>query len=199
MKPLAYSACARRTWLLLLATLACTSEPRTPAPRTASIPRAELSLATNPATLLDSAAALIQRDSSVGMVTVDLDGRPRIRTVRAFRLANPASDRDRFTIYILTRRATRKVDHIAANSSVTLHFNEDHRTTYTTLMGQAVVHRDPSAPRLQQFLDSGTVRFFWPAFPDDFIIIEVVPQWLEHIGPGHWNDPDTWRPQAVIF
>ncbi len=199
MKSIALGPRVRRASLLLVATLACTSEPRTPSPRSASVPRAELSLATNPTTLLDSADALIQRDSSVGMVTVDPDGRPRIRTVRAFRLASPASDRDRFTIYVLTRRSTRKVEHIAANPSVTLYFNEDHRTAYTTLMGQAVVHRNPNVPRLQQFLDSGTVRFFWPAFPDDFIIIEVVPQWLEHIGPGHWNDPNTWRPQAVVF
>ena len=49
------------------------------------------------------------------------------------------------------------------------------------------------------FLDPATVQFFWPAFPKDFVMIEVVPDWLEFIGPGLWNDPDTWRPQAVVF
>jgi len=27
----------------------------------------------------------------------------------------------------------------------------------------------------------------------------VTPDWLEFIGPGVWNDPNTWRPQAVVF
>ncbi|HEX6051223.1 MAG TPA: hypothetical protein VFZ21_18205, partial [Gemmatimonadaceae bacterium] len=76
---------------------------------------------------------------------------------------------------------------------------EDHDVTYATLMGRATVHRDPRNPRLQPFLDSATVRFFWPDFPRDFVLIEVVPDWLEFIGPGLWNDPDTWRPQAVVF
>jgi hypothetical protein len=31
------------------------------------------------------------------------------------------------------------------------------------------------------------------------VIVEVEPQWLEFIGLGLWNDPDTWRPQAVVF
>jgi len=165
----------------------------------ADVPSGELSLASDATLLLDSAEALIRRDSSVGMVTVDADGRPRIRTVRAFRLENPQTDRERFTIYVLTRRSTRKVEQLASNSAVTLYFNEDQRTTYATVMGRATIHRDPTVPRLQVFLDEGTKQFFWPGFPDDFVIIEIVPQWLEFIGPGLWNDPNTWRPQAVIF
>jgi hypothetical protein len=66
-------------------------------------------------------------------------------------------------------------------------------------MGRATVHRDPKNPRLQSFVDPAPVAFFWPAFPKDFVMIEVVPDWLEFIGPGLWNDPNTWRPQAVVF
>ena len=164
-----------------------------------SVPRAELSLARDTAVVLDSADALIARDSSVGLVTVDELNRPRIRSVRAFRLERPATARERFTVFILTRTSTRKIDQITKNPLVTLYFNEDQRATYATIMGQATVHRDPRNPRLQPFLDSATVRFFWPAFPRDFVMIEVVPDWLEFIGPGLWNDPDTWRPQAVVF
>jgi general stress protein 26 len=164
-----------------------------------SVPRAELSLARDSAVVLDSADALIARDSSVGLVTVDASNRPRIRSVRAFRLKQPATARDRFTIFVLTRQSTRKIDQIAENPLVTLYFNEDQRATYTTIMGRATVHRDPNNPRLESFLDPVTVKFFWPAFPSDFVMIEVVPDWLEFIGPGLWNDPDTWRPQAVVF
>lgn len=164
-----------------------------------SVPRAELSLARDPAVVLDSAEALIGRDSAVGLVTVDEFYRPRIRSVRAFRLERPATARDRFTVFILTRTSTRKIDQIAKNPLVTLYFNEDQRASYATIMGRATIHRDPQNPRLRSFLDSATVRFFWPGFPRDFVMIEVVPDWLEFIGPGLWNDPDTWRPQAVVF
>jgi general stress protein 26 len=163
------------------------------------VPRSELSLARDTAVVLDSADALIARDSSVGLVTVDESNRPRVRSVRAFRLKNPTTARDRFTVFILTRATTRKIDQIAKNPLVTLYFNEDQRATYATIMGRATVHRDPRNPRLQSFLDSATVKFFWPAFPRDFVMIEVTPDWLEFIGPGLWNDPDTWRPQAVVF
>ena len=163
------------------------------------VPRSELSLARDTAVVLDSADALIARDSSVGMATVDELNRPRIRTVRAFRLRRPSTARERFTVFILTRTSTRKIDQITKNPLVTLYFNEDQRAAYATIMGRATVHRDPTNPRLQSFLDSATVKFFWPAFPRDFVMIEVTPDWLEFIGPGLWNDPDTWRPQAVVF
>lgn len=165
----------------------------------ASIPREELSLATDAGALLDSADALISRDSSMALVTVDAWGRPRVRTVRAFRLDGATTPRERFTVYVLTRMSTRKVPQLAANARATLYFNEDQRVSYATVMGRATVHRDPSHPKLQSFLDSGTVQFFWPDFPRDFVILEIVPEWLEYIGPGLWNDPQTWRPQAVVF
>ena len=164
-----------------------------------SVPRSELSLARDTAVVLDSADALIARDSSVGLVTVDEANRPRVRSVRAFRLEKPTTARDRFTVFVLTRESTRKIDQIAKNPLVTLYFNEDQRAAYATIMGRATVHRDPKNPRLQSFLDPATVKFFWPAFPNDFVMIEVTPDWLEFIGPGLWNDPDTWRPQAVVF
>ena len=85
--------------------LACTGVPNgddtpaaTAAPAaTASVPRAELSLARDTAVVLDSADALIARDSSVGLVSVDEANRPRVRSVRAFRLENPTSTRERFS------------------------------------------------------------------------------------------------------
>ena len=189
--------------------LACSAKPdgdvtATPEAATATlpqagVPRAELSLAKDTAVVLDSADALIARDSSIGLVSVDESNRPRVRSVRAFRLKNPTTARERFTIFILTRTSTRKIDQITKNPLVTLYWNEDQRAAYTTIMGRATVHRDPKNPRLQSFLDPATIAFFWPAFPNDFVMLEVTPDWLEFIGPGLWNDPNSWRPQAVVF
>lgn len=178
----------RRTVLIAAVALGCSADPR-----------AELSLAKDPALLLDSAAALMTRDSLVALVTVDADGRPRVRTVQAFSLAGASTPRERFTVFVLTRVSTRKVAQLANNDRVTLYFNADQGLSYASVMGRATVHRDPAHPKLQSFLDSGTVRFFWPDFPRDFVILEITPDWLEYIGPGVWNDPDTWRPQAVVF
>ena len=191
--------------LATLATLgaACGGAPDTRVATTIAtrpnVPRAELGLARDTAAVLDSADALIARQSFVGLVTVDEFNRPRVRTVRAFRLKQPTTARERFTVFILTRPSTRKVDQIAKNPLVTLYFHEDQRAAYTTIMGRATVHRDPKNPRLQSFLDSATVHFFWPVFPRDFVMLEVTPDWVEFIGPGIWNDPNTWRPQAVVF
>ena len=183
--------------------MACGGAPEsrvaTTTAKTPNVPRAELSLAHDTAVVLDSADALIARQSFVGLVTVDEFNRPRVRTVRAYRLKRPTTSRERFTVFILTRPSTRKVDQIAKNPLVTLYFNEDQRAAYATIMGRATVHRNPKDPRLQPFLDSATVHFFWPAFPRDFVMLEVTPDWLEFIGPGIWNDPNTWRPQAVVF
>jgi general stress protein 26 len=185
--------------LTLVLVVACSSGRDAQRDAVPQVPRAELSLALDTALVLDSAAALIARHSSVGLSSVDAGGRPRVRTVRAYRLARPAHTRDRFTIFVLTRLSTRKVEQLARNPAATLYFDEDDRTSYATIMGRATIHRDPQLPRLQEFLDSATVQFFWPDYPNDFIILEITPEWLEFIGPGIWNDPDNWRPQAVIF
>lgn len=179
--------------------LACASEHDARVDGRAAVPEAELSLARDTAVLMDSADALIARHASVGLATVDEHGRPRVRTVGAFRLARPANTRDRFTVFVLTRTSTRKVEQLARNPAVTLYFDEDERTSYATVMGHATIHRDPQLPRLQEFLDSATIRFFWPDYPRDFVILEITPDWLEFIGPGLWNDPNTWRPQAIVF
>ena len=163
------------------------------------IPRGELLLAGDAALLLDSADALLSRQPSAGLISVDAAGRPRVRSVGAFRRTRSATPRDRFTVFVLTRPSTRKIEQLTRNPAVTLYFDEDDRTSYASIMGRATIHRDPELPRLQEFLDSATVRFFWPDFPRDFVILEVVPDWIEFMGPGLWNDPNNWRPHAVVF
>jgi len=181
--------------------IACSAErdAQTRGTQPATVPKAELLLASDTALLLDSADALLARHPSAGLVTVDASGRPRIRSVGAFRLARPATPRDRFTVFVLTRRSTRKLEQLAQNPAVTLYFDEDDRTSYASIMGRATIHRDPIHPRLQEFLDSATIRFFWPDYPRDFVMLEITPDWIEFMGPGLWNDPDNWRPHAVIF
>lgn len=185
--------------LAALLTAACRAADDAPRAAADAVPYRELNLAADPRLVLDSAMALMRRDGTAALVSVDASGAPRIRSVGSFLRDSTRSDRERFTVYVLTRRSTRKLDQLARNPRVTLYYNDDARISYATLMGRATVHLDPSAPQLQSFLDSATIAFFWPRYPADFVMLEIVPDWLEFMGPGAWNHPETWRPQAVVF
>lgn len=165
-----------------------------------TVPMAELNLASDPRAVLDSARALMRSDSNMALVTVDRAGQPRIRTVRAF-LDDPDPERPErgMTVWVMTRLSTRKIEQIRHHPEVTLYFNNDDRVSYATLMGIATVHTDPDHPGAKRHYDEEYARFFWPDFPRDFVMIEVQPTWLEYMGPGLWNDRETWRPQAVVF
>jgi general stress protein 26 len=166
----------------------------------APIPRAELRMAANPRLLVDSARSLMRADSAVALVTVDSAGQPRVRTVRAFLdPVDPARLESGVTVWIMTRFSTRKVEQIRAHPQVTLYFNDDDRQSYASIMGTALVHTDPNHPGAKRHYDEEYVRFFWPDFPRDFVMLEIRPRWLEYLGPGIPNDPSSWRPQAVIF
>ena len=182
---------------LLLALSACESSP-SPAPL--AIPTSDLRMAADPRALVDSARSLMLADSNVALVTVDSAGQPRVRTVRAF-IDPPDSARleSGITVWVMTRFSTRKVDQIRRHPQVTLYFNHDDRQSYASIMGVATVHTDPEHPGAKRHYDEEYKQFFWPDFPRDFVMLEIRPRWIEYLGPGHSNDPTTWRPQAVVF
>jgi general stress protein 26 len=164
------------------------------------IPSAELRPAVNPAALLDSARRLMLADSNVALVSVDADGQPRVRTVKAFvDPVDPARPASGVTVWVMTRLTTRKVEQIRRHPQATLYFNDDARLSYATVMGVATVHTDPEHAGAKRHYDAEYARFFWPDFPRDFVMLEIRPRWLEYIGPGVSNDETTWRPQSVTF
>jgi hypothetical protein len=72
--------------------------------------------------------------------------------------------------------------------------------SYLTIMGIARVHTDPEDTKVKPFLAlEGYKEFFWPQFPQGFVMIEIQPRWIEFMGPGVKNHPQHWRPQAVEF
>jgi general stress protein 26 len=150
--------------------------------------------------ILSRARKLMLADSNVALVTVDATGQPRVRTVKAFVEPFESGRPEKgVTVWIMTRFTTRKVDQIRGNSNVTLYFNDDARIEYATIMGTAIVHTDPEHPVAKKFYQDGYAEFFWPEFPEGFVMIEVKPRWLEYLGPGMAGHKDTWRPQAVVF
>ena len=187
----------------LLLGLACTDR----APQSKSsvadgcrVPVSELHKVASDSAILSAARALMLADSNVAVVTVDSIGQPRVRTTKAFVSPVDAADPAKgVTVWIMTRLATRKVDQMRLHPQVTLYFNNDQRTEYATVMGTATIHRDPNHPQAKAFYENGYKEFFWPDFPNDFVMIEITPLWIEYLGPTIAAHSDTWRPQAVVF
>ena len=157
-------------------------------------------MASNEAAVLQAARALMVADRVVALVTVDAPGQPRVRSVRALlEPVEPGQPRSGFTVWVMTRLTTRKVEQIRAHPRVTLYFSDDDQDSYASIMGVAIVHTDAEHPDAKRRYEKEDIQAYWPDFPRDFVMLEVRPQWLEFIGPAVENDERTWRPQAVIF
>ena len=189
--------------LALIAVIACTDSvppPKSVDTNPCRVPTSELYKVASDSAILSAARALMIADSNVAVVTVDSVGQPRVRTTKAFVSPVDASDPAKgVTVWIMTRLATRKVDQIRNHPQVTLYFNSDDRIEYATIMGTATIHRDPNHPQAKAFYEDGYKEFFWPDFPNDFVMIEVKPLWLEYLGPTVSGHAKTWRPQAVVL
>lgn len=150
--------------------------------------------------ILVAARALIAVDENAALVTVDAGGQPRVRTVRGFlHEMDPADPQRSLTVWIMTRLSTRKLDQVRRDPRVTLYFNDDASDCYLSIMGVAVVHTDPDNEDAKAFYDQDYIDYFWPEFPSDFVMLQVRPHWIEFMGPGVPNHPETWRPQAIDF
>ncbi len=124
------------------------------------------------------------------LVTVDANGQPRARTV------NPFPVEDDMVVWVATRPVTRKVEQIRANPRVTLYYFDAERLEYVTLMGRARLVDDLEEKRRRRNLLSYVL---YPDWPDDCLLIEVTPEWMEVQGKGVEPDAETWRPQSVEF
>lgn len=125
------------------------------------------------------------------LITVDEKGQPRARTV------DPFPPDKNFSVWIATRPNTRKVAQIAANPKVTLYYFDADERNYVTIMGTArLVTDDATKTAMRRPADSDRL---YPEFPNDYLLIEVTPDWIEAIVPGYRGDRDTWRPASVHF
>ncbi len=161
------AACLRSRAAVLLMTVwlaaGCSAPPapaNAPSGDSTRVPRDELRMAADAGAVLEAARALMAADSIVGLVTVDELGQPRVRSVRAFldpvESGRPASG---FTVWVLTRFTTRKVDQIRAQPQVTLYFNDDQKASYATMMGTAVIHTDSEHPGALRHYQREDVKF----------------------------------------
>jgi general stress protein 26 len=150
------------------------------------------------ARILAVAREIIAEDWVATLITVDEEGVPRARSVG---VNDPQPD---LTIWMSTRRSSRKVDQIRKHPRATLHFARDNLSEnfkgayYASLMGEAFVHLDPAS--YANHAPTGEMRAqSWPNFPHDYAAIRFKPRWLEVYGRGIKGKPETWQPQGVIL
>src|SRR5690606_39621127 len=81
-------------------------------------------------TMLVAARELIQETTYCGLVTIDYNGQPQVRTM------NPFPVKDDMIIWFATSRSSRKVGEIKANPKVAVYF-ADHNTAkgYVNISG----------------------------------------------------------------
>jgi general stress protein 26 len=150
------------------------------------------------AKILAAARAIVAEDPVAGLITLDSNGIPRVRSVG---VSDPEDD---LTMWIGTRRTSRKVAQVRANPNATLYFNFDDlsggyaKAFYASFMGLASVHTDPSTVA-KSAPDEETRKVYWPNFPNDFASIRFQPLWLEVAGHGIKGDEANWQPQAVVL
>lgn len=112
----------------------------------------ELYRVDNETSIIAAARTLMTSDKNAALITVDADGVPRARTVLTHLGPADGSSPDKgMTVWIMTRRSTRKVEQISNNPNVTLYFNDDPKNSYVTLMGIATIHLDPNDKEAKKF------------------------------------------------
>lgn len=135
------------------------------------------------AKILAAARAIIAEDWVGTFITVDGQGVPRARSVG---VSDPDPD---LTIWISTRRGSRKIDQVRHHPQATLHFAKDSLTEnfkgayYASFMGEASVHLDDAA-MAAHVPDPTVLKENWPNYPGDYAVIRFKPKWLEVYGQG---------------
>lgn len=143
--------------------------------------------------LMAAARALIAEDTIGTLITVDAAGQPRARSIL---VSPPDSD---LTLWMATRPGSRKLDQLRANPTATLHFAEDGKAAYLSLMGRASIHTEASTIQAKNPYKGAALAKYFPHFPTDFVLIGFKPGWLELATADIPSKPDTWQPQGLAL
>jgi general stress protein 26 len=146
-----------------------------------------------PIELITAALSIIAKDPFPALISIDAQGIPRVRTVEL----RPLEDDLEF--WLATKPNTRKVTQIRRNPEVSLYFSVDAEGSYVSVMGTAVLHEDDATKAAMSWRAEAARSALWPDFPDDYLLIEIKPAWIEVIGAGVAAHIADWRPQAIVI
>ncbi len=146
------------------------------------------------AAVLKAARARMAAARYCAFLTLGADGRIQAREV------DPFPPEDDLTVWVGTKRATRKVAEAQRDPRVTLYYADPAGQGYVTLQGLAQLLDDP-ASKARWWKDE------WKAFYEggrdspDYVLLRVRPLRLEIVSyPDQLvGDPKTWRPVTLDF
>ena len=139
-----------------------------------------------------AAREIITASGTCALITLDDKSIPMVRIMDPFL---PESD---FTIWLGTNAKSRKVKHIKNNPNVTLYYQDKDTTGYVVIHGKAQLIDEP-AEKQKRWKDSW--EDFYPNNREAYLLIKVVPDWMEILSVSRniLGDSITWQTPIIRF
>ncbi len=142
--------------------------------------------------LIKAAKEIIIDGGICALITLDKEGRPRVRAMDAF---EPEND---LTIWFGTNANSRKVTQIKNDSRVSLYYLDGDATGYVMIYGTAELVNDPKEKEKRWKVEW---EDFYQNKAEDYLLIKVSPIWMEISSPPRniFSDTVNWQPPMVKF
>lgn len=142
--------------------------------------------------LIQAAKEIISNAGTCALITLDGEGRPRVRAMDAF---PPEND---FTVWFGTNPESRKVNQIKNDPRVTLYYLDKDGSGYVMIHGKAQLVNDTGEKEKHWKVEW---EAFYPDKNESYLLIKVTPEWMEVVSYayGITGDPVTWEPPKVTF
>ena len=142
--------------------------------------------------LIKAAREIIAAAGICTLITLDEDGRPRARAM------DPFSPENNFTVWFGTNAKSRKVSQIKNDPRLTLYYFDNTTSSYVMIYGTGQII-DGAGEKERHWKEEWAA--FYPDYPEGYLLIKVVPGWMEVISEtrGITGDSLTWQPPIVQF
>ncbi len=142
--------------------------------------------------LIAAARNVMSAAGNCALITIDESGEPRVRVMDPF---PPDSN---MVVWFGTNPHSRKVEQIRNNPRVNLFYFDAGGQGYVTIAGTARLVDDPEEKNERW---KAEWEAFYPNRSEAYLLIEVMPDWLEVLSGKHGisGDPETWKPPTVKF
>lgn len=140
--------------------------------------------------IIAAARDIISSTRFCGLVTIDDNGQPDIRTM------DPFQPDENFTIWFGTNPKSKKVRQIKDNPNIVLYYNDPAGNGYVVIHGSAELIND-KGEKTNHWKEEWSQ--FYPDKDSSYLLIKVVPQKLDVINYKKtiFGDPVTWRAASV--
>lgn len=139
---------------------------------------------------INTAKEIMNNSGNCALITLDKEGRPRVRVM------DPFSPEEDLTVWLGTNPKSRKVDQIRNDPRVSLYYYDQDAVGYVMIEGIAQLVDDikEKETRWKANWDA-----FYPNRNEDYLLIKIIPNWMEVISYKHgiMGDSITWKPPII--